>query len=87
MGQVAAALTEAIGKKVTNVPVPVAAAVESLVKMGLDDYGQVAMRDYFTAYSAGWQSQVTNTVKELTGREPTPLAAFARDFAKAFGGH
>jgi hypothetical protein len=39
--------------------VPVAAAVESFASMGLDDYNQVALRDYLTAYSAGWSSTPT----------------------------
>jgi uncharacterized protein YbjT (DUF2867 family) len=61
--QVASALGEVLGKPVKYVPVPVAAMVESLTKMGLDDYNQVALRDYFTAYSRGWESQVTSAVK------------------------
>ena len=83
--QVAAAIGEAVNKPVTYVPVPVAAAVENVTKMGIDEYGQVAMRDYFTAYSAGWQSTPTESVKELTGQAPRTIADFARDFAAAFG--
>jgi uncharacterized protein YbjT (DUF2867 family) len=83
--QVASALGEALGKPVKYVPVPVAAMVESLTKMGLDDYNQVALRDYFTAYSRGWESQVTSAVKDLTGIEARGIAEFARDHAAAFG--
>lgn len=85
MAQVAAAIAEAVGKPVKYVPVPVAAAVDSLTKMGMDDYGQVAMRDYFTAYSDGWQSQVTDAVKQLTGKAPRSIAEFAQQYAGAFG--
>ena len=83
--QVASALGEALGKPVKYVPVPVAAMVESLTKMGLDDYNQVALRDYFTAYSRGWESQVTSAVKDLSGIEARGIAEFARDHAAAFG--
>ena len=83
--QVASALGEALGKPVKYVPVPVAAMVETLTKMGLDDYNQVALRDYFTAYSRGWESQVTSAVKDLTGIEARGIAEFARDHAAAFG--
>ena len=83
--QVASALGEALGKPVKYVPVPVAAMVESVTKMGLDDYNQVALRDYFTAYSRGWESQVTSAVKDLTGIEARGIAEFARDHAAAFG--
>lgn len=43
------------------------------------------MRDYFTAYSAGWQSTPTTAVKDILGKEPRSIAEFARDFAGAFG--
>ena len=85
LDQVAAAIGEALGKPVTYVPVPVAAMVETVAKMGLDDYNQVALRDYFTSYSRGWESQVTTAVKDLTGTAPRGIAEFARDHATAFG--
>jgi len=85
LDQVASALGEAVGKDVKYVPVPVAAMIDTIAKLGVDDYGQVALRDYLTAYAQGWQSEVTPWVKQLTGREPRGLAEFARDFAGAFG--
>lgn len=85
LAQVASALGEALGKPVKYQPVPVEAAVDGMAKLGLPDFMQVAMRDYFVAYSAGWQSAPTTAFKELTGREPLSIAEFARDFAGAFG--
>jgi len=85
MGEIATAIGDAVGKPVSYVPVPVATAVESLTKMGADEYVQVALRDYFTAYSGGWQSTPTGAFKELTGQDPRTIAAFARDHAAAFG--
>ena len=82
---VAAAIGEAVGKLVKYVPVPVAAMVDTVTKLGLDDYAQVSMRDYFTSYSRGWESQVTLAVKQITGAEPRGIGEFARDFAGAFG--
>lgn len=83
--QVAAAIGEAIGKPVKYVPVTVDAMIETVTKMGLDDYNQVALRDYCTAYSRGWESQVTTAVKDLTGTAPRSIVEFARDHATAFG--
>ncbi len=85
MHQFAAAVSEAIGKPVKYVPVPVSAAVESFEKMGLDDYNQVALRDYLAAYSTGWSSDVTDAVKQLTGRAPRGLNEFAHQYAAALG--
>lgn len=85
IGQVATAIGEAIGKPVKYVPVPVEAMIETITKMGLDDYNQVSLRDYFTSYSRGWESQVTTAVKDLTGTAPRGIDEFARDHAAAFG--
>src|SRR5215475_12840767 len=68
--QVASAIGEAIGKPVKYVPLSVAAMVEGFTKMGVDDYMQVALRDYLTAYSHGWGSPVSDAVKRITGKEP-----------------
>lgn len=83
--QVAAAIGEAIGKPVKYVPVPLGAFVDGMAKNGATDYMQVATRDYLSAYSQGWQSQPTDTVKRITGKEPRSIAEFARRNAAAFG--
>jgi uncharacterized protein YbjT (DUF2867 family) len=84
MAQVAAALSDALGAPVRYHAVPVAAAVEQIASFGADDFMQVAMRDYFTAYSGGWASPVTDAVQRLTGRVPRTIAEFARAAAPAF---
>lgn len=85
MDNVAAAIGEAVGKAVKYVPVPVAAMVETMTKMGLPDYMQTSMRDYLTSYSRGWEAQVTPAVKQITGAEARGVGEFARDFAAVFG--
>jgi len=85
LDQVAAALGEAAGKPVKYQPTPVEALVEQMVKFGVDDFGQTAMRDYFTAYSRGWQDAVTPAMKQITGKEPRGIGEFARDHAAVFG--
>jgi uncharacterized protein YbjT (DUF2867 family) len=79
MHEVAKAFSDASGKPVKYVPIPVAQIVENMAKMGADEYDQVSLRDYFTAYASGWQSTPTNTVKELTGHEPRTVADFAKE--------
>lgn len=83
---VAAALTKALGKPVKYQPIPVEAMVENLTKMGVDDYNVTALRDYFTAYAHGWQDQITPFVKEITGKDPRGIEAFAAEFAAAVKG-
>jgi len=82
---VAAAIGEAVGKPIKYVPVPVAAMIDTMTKMGVNDYTQVSMRDYLTSYSRGWEAGVTSAVKQITGTEPRGIGEFARDFAAAFG--
>jgi uncharacterized protein YbjT (DUF2867 family) len=87
LDQVAASIGEAIGKPVKYVALPVAAMVEQVAKFGLSTYNLIAIRDYMTAYSRGWGSQVTTSVKDLTGKAPRTTGEFARDFASVFGKH
>ena len=83
--QVAAALGAALDKPVKYVAVPVAAQVETLARFGADDYAQVSIRDYFTAYSQGWQAEVTPELERILGRPARTIADFAKDNAAAFG--
>ncbi len=83
VADVAAALGKALGKDVKYQPIPVEALVDNLTKMGVDDYTQTALRDYLTAYSRGWSNAVTSSVKEITGKDPRSLDAFAAEFAAA----
>jgi uncharacterized protein YbjT (DUF2867 family) len=85
LDQVASALGEAVGKSIKYVPVPIESVIEMVTKMGLSDYNQVALRDYFTQYARGWQSEPTTFVKQITGKDPRSIGEFARDFAGAFG--
>jgi hypothetical protein len=39
----------------------------------------------FTAYSRGWESQVTSAVKDLIETEARGIAEFASDHMPAFG--
>jgi len=81
MQEVADALGAALGRAVKYVDVPLLGFIETMAKMGLDDYAQVATRDYFAAYSRGWQSDVTPWVERITGAPARGVADFARDFA------
>ena len=82
---VAAAIGAAVSKPVTYVAVPVAGVIETITKMGADEYRQVSLRDYLTAYSQGWQRDTTSALTDLTGKAPVSVTEFARDYAQAFG--
>jgi uncharacterized protein YbjT (DUF2867 family) len=78
-------LSKELGKPVKYVSPPVDKAIEQMASHGADDFSQTMMRDYFTAYSRGWQDTVTSSVKDITGREPRGITDFVRDYAQGFG--
>jgi len=85
MHQVAAAFTEAVGKPVRYVPIPVAGLDQGMAQMGMDEFTRTLLCDYFTAYSSGWGDVVTDTVPQLLGRPARSIADFAHSVAPAFG--
>jgi uncharacterized protein YbjT (DUF2867 family) len=85
MHQVAAALSEAVGKPVRYQPIPVAAFDQGLAQLGGDEFSRTLFCDYFTAYSQGWGDAVTDTVPTLLGRPARSILDFARAVAPAFG--
>jgi uncharacterized protein YbjT (DUF2867 family) len=81
---VAAAISEAIGKPVKYVPVTSAEARKAMIGMGfplwlVDDL--VKMTEIF---ASGAAAQVSPSVREVTGRPGIDYRTFARDHAAAF---
>jgi uncharacterized protein YbjT (DUF2867 family) len=85
MSQVAVAFSEALGKPIKYVPIPLEAARAGMAKWGMDDWMVNFMSDYLVAYSKNWGDLVTDDVKKITGKAPHSIAEFVRDFAGAFG--
>jgi uncharacterized protein YbjT (DUF2867 family) len=77
-------ISDAIGKTVNYVAVPDAAAIESMKGMGMDDWsiGQMMSLHQFTAQ--GLASGTTDTVRQITGREPRRFADFVNDNKRAW---
>lgn len=85
MAEVAAAFSEALGKPVRYVPIPVEAADAAMAQHGMDEISRTMLTDYFAAYARGWGDFVTDDVQRLIGRAPRSIADFARAVAPAFG--
>ena len=83
---VAAALSNAVGKQVNYVNVPVEAAREAMISMGLPEWMVDALGEYTTAFSEGHGDFTTPDVEKVTGNPPRAYETFARDFAQVFGG-
>jgi len=83
---VAAALSQALGKQVDYVNVPLEAARQGMVGMGMPEWIADAFGEYFTAFSEGYGDFTTDDVEKVTGNPARSFEAFARDFAQVFGG-
>ena len=83
---VATTLSEALSRKVTYVDVPVAAARESMLGMGIPGWAADGFGEYFTAFSEGYGDLTTDDVERVMGNPARAFQAFARDFAGIFEG-
>ena len=81
---IAAGLSEALGKEVTYVDVPLEAAREAMVGMGLAEWYADAYNEYNEAFSEGFGDFTTNDVEEITGHPARSYETFASDFSQAF---
>ena len=81
---VASGLSKALGKEVKYVNVPLEAAREALIGMGISEWLAGAFCEYFENYRKGGSAGVANDVEKLTGQPPRSFETFARDFAQYF---
>jgi uncharacterized protein YbjT (DUF2867 family) len=76
---VASAIARGLGREVTYVPVPPAAAGEAMRALGADEWSVAVVRDYCTAYAQNWGDFTTDHVERITGHEPRSVDDFVRD--------
>ncbi len=81
---VASGLSKALGKEVKYINVPLEAAREALIGMGISQWLAEAFCEYFENHSSGVSDFTTNDVEKLTGHPPRSYETFARDFAQYF---
>jgi uncharacterized protein YbjT (DUF2867 family) len=81
---VAAALSDALGRPVRYLDVPPEAALDSMLKAGMPAWNARAVVELYGEFAAGKAARVTDAVERLTGHPPIPFARFARDHAAAF---
>ncbi len=82
---VAAALSKALGQQVDYVDVPVDAARQAMISMGLPEWIADAFGKYFEVFSEGYGDFTTPDVEKVTGHLARSYETFARDFAQVFG--
>lgn len=83
--QIADQLSAATGRAVEFVDLPDDAARRGLLDAGMPDWLAEHLITLFGILREGPAEPVSRAVRDLTGREPTSFAQFARDHAEAFG--
>ena len=81
---IAARLSKTLGKEVKYVNVPLEAAREGMLGMGMPQWFADAMTEYNKVFSEGFGDFTTNGVEEITGHPARSYETFARDFSQAF---
>lgn len=82
---IAAELTEAIGRPVRYVEISPRDFRESLVAYAVPEWMADGMNEIFAAFRAGAAKQVTDTVSQLLSRPANSMRAFAKEHARKFG--
>lgn len=81
---VAAGLSQALGREVRYVDVPPEAARQGIVAAGESAWIADALIEYFGAFGAGEGDFTSPDFEAVTGHAPRSFEAFARDFAEVF---
>ena len=81
---VAATLSEVLGRTVTYVPVPEEAAKAAMLETGMPEWDAQALAEIQALFATGTYAEVTPDLEQLLGRRPRSFADFARDYANVF---
>ncbi|RFA27322.1 hypothetical protein CAI21_14910 [Alkalilimnicola ehrlichii] len=82
--EAAAILSHALGKPVSYVPVPDAAAFKAMTSAGVPDFYASALIDLFQAYREGSGRGLALGVETVTGHPPIPFERFVADHLERF---
>jgi uncharacterized protein YbjT (DUF2867 family) len=86
MADVADKVSGAMGRRVHYEDVPPALAHRIMVERGLPAPFATFLEGFYAAVREGDHDLVTDTVAEVTGRQPYAFDSFVREHAAAFGG-
>jgi uncharacterized protein YbjT (DUF2867 family) len=82
----ATALGAELGKAVNYVDVPIAAARESMVGMGMDPWVVDGYMELFEGFAENWGNKTSSDVQKVLGRPARGLRQFVADYKAAFAG-
>jgi len=80
--EMAAAVTGALGRKVSYVNVSLEDARAGMIGSGMPEYLADDLTALYGQLAGGSGTRVTSSVEDVTGRAPRPFSKFARDYAQ-----
>jgi uncharacterized protein YbjT (DUF2867 family) len=83
-GEAAEILSKELAKKVNYVNISDEDARKGMKDMGADEWTINSMIELFGITRAGYLSEISPAVEEITGNKPITFSQFARDYAGAF---
>jgi len=81
---VADRFSQALGRKIEYVDVPMDGYMEKIAPFLLNDWHVNAVKELFTEIAAGGLDYTTDTIQKLLGREPVSVKQFAEDHKAVF---
>ena len=81
--QAADILSSEVGKKISYVNITEDDSRKGMKQIGMGDWFIGIMMELFRIIRAGYGSETTTVVEDITGRKPIPFAQFAKDYAEA----
>ena len=83
-GQAAEILSKAVGKKINYVNVTDQDARNGMKDMSMDEWTIKSMIELFEITRAGYVSEISPIVEQVTGNKPITFSQFAKDYAGSF---
>jgi len=82
--QVAEILTEDTGRRISYIDISEEDARKGMKKMGIGDWFIQNAMELYNIYRAGYASETTNVVEQITGRKSISFTQFAKDYVQDF---
>ena len=82
--QVAEELSESTGRNISYIDISEEDASKGMKKVGMGDWFIQNAMELYNIYKAGYASETTTVVEQITGRKPISFSQFAKDYVEAF---
>lgn len=82
--EVAALMSEVLGREIEFVDVPEPAAKKEMTDNGTPDWMANALLELYSLYKAGYANKTTDEVADVTGHQPHSLGQFIQDHRDCF---